>query len=153
MTEAAPGFFQFLSAMEVRFLQEREVGLDLYLSGMWGIVPSALAVAAGTTFLLAIFQAIPRRRHSIPVLLGLGLVALILGLLGSYVQYTAFLRPGGPPPRVIMEGIGPRPSRPGQEAAVLALPLLVGGATLAAALGGVLFLAVFGGPPKTRRKA
>jgi hypothetical protein len=154
MTEAAPGFLEFLRSMDLRIFQEREVGLDIYLSGVWGILPAALAVASLTVFFLAIFQAIPRRSHSIPLLLVLGVLGGSLGGCGSYLQYRARFRPEETPPRVLVEGRGKPPSaRPGGEAALLSLPLLLGGLTLAGDLLGSLFLALFGaadgagGPP------
>src|SRR2546426_7029097 len=87
MAEAAHGFSGSLRSMDLRVFQERELGLDVVLSGPWAILPCALAMALGTVFLLAVFQAIPRRRHSIPVLLGLGLLAAAIGLAGAYLQY------------------------------------------------------------------
>jgi len=143
MSILASGFFEFLRSMEPRVFQEREVGLDIYLSG-WGLIPAALLVASVTVFFLAIFQAIPRLRHSIPVLVALGVLAVGIGLLGTYLQYRAHLDPGRPPPRILTEGRGGNPdSRPGQAAALLSLPLLLGGVTLACDLGAVCFLALF----------
>jgi hypothetical protein len=147
MIPLASGFLEFLRSMDLRVFQEREVGLDIYLSG-WGIAPAALLVASATVFLLAIFQAIPRLRHSIPILVSLGVLAASIGLLGTYVQYRA-LEPGRPPPRILTDGRGGNPdSKPGQPAALLSLPLLLGGLTLACDLGGVCFIALFSSKPK-----
>ena len=148
----ASGFLEFLRSMDLRVFQEREVGLDIYLSG-WGIAPAALLVASGTVFLLAIFQAIPRLRHSIPVLILLGVLATGMGGIGTYLHYRSQLGPDRPPPRVLTEGRGGNPeSKPGQTAALLSLPLLLGGVVLAFDLAGVLFLVLFSGKPRDRKK-
>ncbi|MGH9362873.1 MAG: hypothetical protein ACRD2T_13245, partial [Thermoanaerobaculia bacterium] len=127
MGAPAPSFVEFLRSMDLRVFQEREVGLDIYLSGLWGVAPVVLAAASATAFFLAIFQAMPKRRHSVPVLLALGLLAGGIGLGGAYLNYRASLRAGEPPPRVLRDGRGGSPgAKPGQTEALLALPLLLG---------------------------
>ncbi len=146
-------FLDFLRSMDLRVFQERELGLDVYLSGLWGIIPVCLAVASATVFLLAIFQAIPLRRHSIPVLLGAGLLAAAIGLGGTYLQYKSQLRQDPPRPRILAEGKGGSPAeKPGQTEALLALPLLLGGTVLAGDLAGSLFLLIFWGKAAAKRK-
>jgi hypothetical protein len=146
-----PGLVDFLRSVDPRIFRDREVGLDIYLSGAWGVLPLALAVAVATVFLLAIFQAIPQRSHSVPVLLVLGLLASGSGALGSYLQYRSHLE--GSPPRVLAERPGSRaPANPGETAALLMLPLFLGGATLGGSLAGSLYLALFGGGKAPAKK-
>ena len=147
------GFFDFLRSMDPRVFQERDVGLDIYLSGPWGILPAAIAVALATVFLLAIFQVVPRRSRSVPIILVLGLLAAGIGLGGTYLQYRAQAQADGPPPRILTEGRGIRAgAKPGHTEALLALPLLLGGAALAMGVAGALFLLVLGGPGAGRGK-
>jgi nitric oxide reductase large subunit len=144
MDEPARSFLEFLRSMDLRVFQEREVGLDIYLSGMLAILPVALAIASATVFLLAIFQLIPLRRHSVAALLTAGFLAAAAGLAGAWVNYRGSLRPDAPPPRVISEGRGGNLAKPGQTEALLALPLLLGAGTLLADIGGSLFILAFG---------
>ncbi|MDM7914809.1 MAG: hypothetical protein QUU85_06005, partial [Candidatus Eisenbacteria bacterium] len=137
-------FIRFLRAIDLRVFQEREVGLDIYLSGLWALVPLALAVALSTVFLLSIFKAIPIRRHAIVLLLAGGAAAFAVGLGGTYLRHRQFSRADGPPPRVLVEGKGRVPSeKPGYSEGLLAIPLIIGGATLGGGLGGSLFLLAF----------
>ena len=146
MVEAFPtSFLDFLRAANWRAFQEREIGLDIYLSGWWAVLPVLLGVAAATAFLLAIFQTIPLRRHSIPVLLTLGVLAAVEGSCGTYLAYRRSLDPAAPPARVLAEGKNASSSpKPGHAEAVLSLPLVLGGGVLACSIGGSLFLLVFG---------
>jgi hypothetical protein len=146
MSENLRGFWAFLRSMDWRVFQEREIGLDIYLSGITAWIPLALAVASATVFLLAIFQWIPLRRHSIPVLLGAGALALAVGLLGTWIAYRAHLAENAPPARVVAEGKGGTPAeKPGQVEALLSIPCLLGSITLGADVGGSLFLLAFWG--------
>ena len=45
MSESLRGFLRFLRSVDLRVFQEREIGLDVYLSGFWAIAPLVLAVA------------------------------------------------------------------------------------------------------------
>ncbi len=153
MSETLGGFIRFLRAADLRAFQERELGLDIYLSGFWALLPLLLAVASATVFLLAIFQAIPRRRNAIAVLLSAGALAALVGLGGTFLRYRSTLSPDAPPPRVLVEGKGRDPAeKPGYREAILAIPLAIGGATLAADAAGVLFLLLFWGKDGPRRK-
>jgi hypothetical protein len=158
MNETTQGFIQFLRSMDLHIYQERDVGLDIYLSGPWGVLPLALAVASATVFALAILQIIPRVRHSIALLLAAGLLAAGIGLGGTYLQYRAQRAPGAPPPPIIAQGKGGTPeTKPGQTEALLALPLLLGGLTLAVDIAGTLFIVLAGGKgasaPQEKKKA
>ena len=62
--------FDLCRRAEYRFLlQERDFGLDIYLSGFWGLTPLLLAVAAGTLFLLSLFHVVPLRSRAVFMLL------------------------------------------------------------------------------------
>ena len=149
---------QFLSSMDLHIYQERDVGLDIYLSGFWGWFPMVLAVMSATVFALSILQLIPRVRHSIALLLGAGLLAAGIGVGGTYLQYRARQKPDAPPPAILTQGKGGTPeTKPGQTEALLALPLLLGGMVLAADIAGVLFIVLAGGAgressPETPKK-
>jgi hypothetical protein len=156
MNERASGFIDFLRSMDLHIYQERDVGLDIHASGLWAYLPLALAVVSGTVFLLAVFQLIPRRGHSIAILLAAGLLATAIGLAGTYLQYRALEKPDAPLPAILAPGRGGTPeSKPGQKEALLALPLLLGSLTLAADLGGAMFILLAGGaarPGKEKKK-
>lgn len=140
-------FLDLLRNANLRFLQEREVGLDVYLSGPWGIVPAVLAVVALTIFALALFHLIPWRSRSVPLILAAGLLALVVGVVGSYVEFLDWREPGGVAlPRVFTDGQGSVPVTDRQSAALLAVPALVGAATLALGVGCAVFLLLFGAP-------
>jgi hypothetical protein len=147
MVESLRGFLAFLRAVDLRIFQEREAGLDVYLSGFTALLPLFLGIAAATVFLLAIFKLIPFRRHSIPILLAVGLLAFLIGLAGAWSGYRSTLLPAeAPKPRVLVEGKGRDPgTRPGGKEAVLALPLVIGGSVLAGSVAGSLFLVLFWG--------
>ncbi len=146
MDEPQPSFFEFLRAMNLRVFQDREVGLDVYLSGFSAIAPAVLAIVSATVFLLAIFQLAPSRKHIVSILLVLGALAFGVGAAGAHGNYSAHVKPAAKPQRVVTDGRGGDPgSKPGQVEALLSLPLVVGSSALAANLAGVLFLAIFGG--------
>jgi hypothetical protein len=135
-------FWDFIRGADLRFYQERDLGLDLYHAGWPGIVLAALAVASAVVFLLAIFHVITTRRHVVGILLGLGLAAGSLGLATSYFHFERY---PSVERRIIRDTAGPRPANDGQRAAVVALPLLAGAGTLAACSLGCLYLAAFWG--------
>ena len=81
--EEKSGFFGYLMRADYRFLQERDLGIDLYNSGYCGLAVFVLAVAVVTIFLLSIFHMIPRRRHVTILLPGTGCLAFAFGLLGT----------------------------------------------------------------------
>jgi hypothetical protein len=136
------GFWDFIRLAEVRFYQERDLGLDLYHAGWPGLVLAALAVAAAVVFLLAIFHVITTRRHVVGILLVVGLCSSALGLSTSYIHFKGYPEVES---RIIRQTAGPRPVNDGQRAAIVALPLFVGAATLAACSLGCLYLAAFWG--------
>ena len=133
-------FLSYILGAELRFLQERTVGLDLYHSGFLGVLVFCWAVASATVFLLALFQVLPRRRHVTGLLLGLGALALCCGLTSSFLNFHALPVAAG---EIIRDSAGNPPVTREQEAAVIALPLLAGAATLSANALGCLYLALF----------
>jgi hypothetical protein len=135
-------FLDYILESDIRFYQERDLGLDLYHSGFFGLAPACLLVSSATIFLLAIFHLLPRRKHTLVLLLSLGGIALALGFTGSYLHFERLAEIGA---SLIRQAAGPLPVTKGQEAAVVALPLLVGGATLAMNLLGCAYLALFWG--------
>lgn len=136
----------FCRGAEYRFLlQERDFGLDVYLSGFWGLIPVALAVAAGTLFLLSLFHVVPRRTRAVYILLSLGVVALLVGMVGTYLNFQSTLDASGANlPRTFSEGAGTVPTTTGRQAALLALPLVLGVGVLAECLACSLFVTLFG---------
>jgi len=153
MDDTIQGFLPFLRSMDLRIFQERDIALDICLSGFWALMPVLLAIVSATVFLLAIFKIIPQRRHAIGILLAAGVAAAGIGLGGTWLRYKASLVPEAPPARVLVEGKGADPTaKPGRTEAVLALPLLLGGLTLAADFGGFLFLLMFWGENGRRKK-
>jgi hypothetical protein len=134
------GFFDLLGRAQFRFYQERDLGLDLYHNGWPGVALAGLAVAAIVVFLLAIFHVIPSRKHVTALLLGIGLVAALTGFATSYAHATHLEQLE---PRILRDTAGPRPTTEEQRAAIVALPLVVGGATLAVSGLGWLYIAVF----------
>lgn len=140
--------------MDLRVFGEREIGLDIYLSGVWGILPLVLGIVSATVFLLAIFKYIPIRKHSVLTLLAAGLIAAGVGLGGAYLGYRDSLNPAAPPHRIVREGKGGDPLlKPDQSKALLSLPLILGGAVLAADIAGALFLLIFWGNAGQEKKA
>ncbi len=141
-TEENVSYVEYIQSIRLRFLQERTVGLDLYHSGTLGILVFCLVVASATIFLLALFQAIPKRRHIVAMLVALGSLAFLLGVVASYLNFRAL------PTRadeIIRAAAGNAPVTRGQEAAIIALPLLLGGFTLVMNLLGCLYLGLFWG--------
>ena len=138
-------FLETIKQVDLSFYQEREVGLDIYLSGVWGWVPVALAVVSGSIFFLAIFHIVPLRRHSIPLLLFTGFVALAVGLIGTYLNFSKFLQTtDGPVPEIFERGTGRQPQSDSDRVTLLSLPLLLGVLVIAESLGWSLFLLIFG---------
>ncbi len=135
-------FVDYISGAKFRFLQERLVGLDLYYSGTLGLVVFCLFVAVATVFTLAIFQVIAKRRHVVSLLLGLGGTSFLLGLTCSYMNFQTLLEGRGD---FVRASAGALPVERGQEAVVIALPLLLGGMTLGLGLFGCLYLSLFWG--------
>ncbi len=142
--------FDLCRRAEYRFLlQERDFGLDIYLSGFWGLTPLLLAVAAGTLFLLSLFHVVPLRSRAVFLLLSLGFVAFLVGLIGAYMNFQSaaevadsILLP------TFTEGTGTLPNTIARRSALLALPLVLGLGVLAECLGCSLFVAFFGAREK-----
>jgi hypothetical protein len=138
--EETPGFFGYLLEADYRFLQERDLGFDLYNSGYCGLLVCVFAVAAATIFFLSIFHLIPQRKHVTLLLLGTGGLSLAFGLLGSWLNYSRIAEAGE---RLFSTVGGAAPATTGQEAAIMALPLATGCACLLASLAGYLYLVAF----------
>lgn len=138
--ETLSQFLQFVRGSQFRFYQERDIGLDLYHCGLPGILLGALVVATVLVFLLAIFHAIPARRHVLGLLLGFGFSALLLGAGTSFFNFKTLPEREA---RVIRGTAGPQPANEAQRAAVIALPLVLGAGTFAAGALGCLYMAVF----------
>lgn len=130
-------FWEFVRWGQYSHYQERDLFLDLYQHGWPGVLLGLSAVACAVVFLLAIFHVITERRHVVRILLGLGLVAAVTGFAASYVHFRGI--------EAWAPRVHPRPDTQEQLAAVLALPLIAGGATLAGALLGCLYMAAFWG--------
>jgi len=141
-SEESRSFIEFISSAQFRFLQERMLGLDLYYSGYLGIAVFCLAIAMLTVFVLAIFLIIPRRTHVLCLLLLIGVLAASLGTAASYLNFKALLAGSE---KMIQVSAGPAPVNAPQRAAVIALPLLLGGLTLALSLLGCVYMALFWG--------
>jgi hypothetical protein len=133
-------FWEYVRHAQFRFYQERDVGLDLYHAGWSSTLTAVLFVAAAVVFLLSIFHVIPARRHVVGLLLGLGLAAALLGTGSTYFHWRSL--PAGEE-RLIRETAGPRPANAQQQAAVVALPLVVGVATLALGCAGCVYMYFF----------
>ncbi len=132
-------FWEFIRASELRFYQQRDLGLDLYSTGFPGVALFALAVASVLIFLLAIFHVIPVKRHVVALLLGIGIAAGSTGFLTSYWNATRFATLESS----VVPAAGAAPANDAQLAAVLALPLVVGGLTLVADILGCVYMALF----------
>ncbi|MCH2579678.1 MAG: hypothetical protein MK133_00585 [Planctomycetes bacterium] len=98
------GFLGYLLEADFRFLQERDLGLDLYNSGPCGLIVFVLTVAAATIFFLSIFHLIPQRKHVTLLLLGTSGLAFAFGLLGTWLNHLQ------------LEEVGAGQSRSGSEA-------------------------------------
>ena len=148
--EEKSGFFSYLLKSELRFLQERNLGFDLYNSGYCGLAVFVLAIITITGFFLAIFNVIPLRRHVTILLPGSGSLALAAGLLGSWLNFrqldevsaALFSKAGGAAPVSI-----------GQQAAILAIPLATGLVAMAISLAGYLYHVVFWASALLKTKA
>lgn len=138
--DGGPSFIEYILRSDWRFLQEREIGLDLYQSGALGVAVCALGVASATVFFLALFQILPRPRHIAGLLGGLGLVAALVGLAATYWNFTSLATQVD---EIVSEAAGPRPVTLGQEAVVVALPLLLGISILFTNIAGCAYLALF----------
>jgi hypothetical protein len=86
-------------------------------------------------FLLAILHVVPARKHVLRLLLGIGLLAALVGGLTSLHHFGA---PDGWPAR-----IEPYPDTEEQAKAVVLLPLATGALTAALGVLGALYMAVF----------
>ncbi len=146
-------FIDLVMSSDLRFYQERALGLDLYHSGYAGLIVFCLAIASATVFLLAIFHVIGSRKQTTLILLGLGLLAFLIGLGGAYLNYRSLPDAES---TLIRETAGTLPTVPEQAAAVIALPLLCGVVTLCADSIAFLYLAIFWGagvrPDEPRRR-
>ncbi|HVR74984.1 MAG TPA: hypothetical protein VMT52_11655 [Planctomycetota bacterium] len=130
-------FWEFVRRGQYRHFQERDLFLDLYQNGWPGVLLGLTTVACGVVFLLAIFHVITERRHVVRILLGLGLIAAATGFAASYVHFRGI--------EAWAPRVQPRPDTQEQLAAILALPLIAGAATLAGALLGCIYMAAFWG--------
>jgi hypothetical protein len=140
-------FLEYLSSCDLRFYQERDLVLDLAYAGWPGLVCAALAVASATVFAVALFHVIPSRKRVVLLLAGLSFVSVVAGLLGTYLHYRGLPAAAA---RLIHESAGAQPHSVGQEAAVLALPLVLAALTAACNAAGSLFLALFWGKGPAR---
>ncbi len=151
--EEKTSFIDFVMSSDLRFYQERALGLDLYHSGYAGLAVFCLAIASATVFLLAMFHVIGSRKHTTMILLGLGVLAFAIGVGGTYLNYAALPDSEA---TLIRDTAGPPPSVPEQAAAIVTLPLLCGGVTLCFDAIAFLYLAIFWGagvrPDESRRR-
>ena len=143
-------FLDFVRGMQLRFYQERDLGLDLYHSGWAGVLLAGLAVAALLVFVLAIFHVIPKVRHVTGLLLCLGMGALLLGAGTSYAHFRGLPEVE---PHIIRATAGPPPVNDAQRAAVVSLPLAVGALTFAGSTLGCAYMAIFWGGVLLKKKA
>tara|TARA_B100001167_G_C16685883_1_gene264629 strand:- start:87 stop:590 length:504 start_codon:yes stop_codon:yes gene_type:complete len=138
--EEKSGFFGYLMRADYRFLQERDLGIDLYNSGYCGLAVFVLAVAVVTIFLLSIFHMIPRRKHVTILLPGTGCLAFAFGLLGTWLNHLRLEEVG----KVLFSAAGGTlPVNVPQQAAIVILPLATGIAVLIASLAGYIYLLAF----------
>ena len=138
--EEKSSFFGYLMRADYRFLQERDLGIDLYNSGYCGLAVFVLAVAVVTIFLLSIFHMIPRRRHVTILLPGTGCLAFAFGLLGTWLNHLRIEEVG----KVLFSATGGTlPVNVSQQAAIVILPLATGIAVLIASLAGYIYLLAF----------
>ncbi len=144
--------FEFIKGANYRYwIQEREWGLDVYLSGPWGWAPAFLIASITTVFFLALFHLIPGRKRSIPLMISCGLLALLIGLAGTYLKTSDYLEAegGGKTPRIFTLGQGRKPNHPEHEAALLSVPAYVGGGAFVGSFLCSGFLLIFGGRSKS----
>jgi len=135
-----PGFVEYVFSADLRFLQERRLPLDLYFSGFGGMAVFCLTVASCTVFFLALFQLFARKRHVVSVLLGMAVATLATGW-GT--TWSNFHRLGQPGVVIVRPEAGASPVNLGQEAAVVAFPLLLGTIAFLGDVLGCIYLAVF----------
>lgn len=134
------GFLGYLLEADYRFLQERDLGLDLYNSGSCGLIVFVLTVAAATIFFLSIFHLIPQRKHVTFLLLGTSGLAFAFGLLGTWLNHLRLEEVG----KVLFNATGGTlPVNVSQQAAIVILPLATGIAVLIASLAGYIYLLAF----------
>ena len=134
------GFLGYLLEADYRFLQERDLGLDLYNSGSCGLIVFVLTVAAATIFFLSIFHLIPQRKHVTLLLLGTSGLAFAFGLLGTWLNHLRLEEVG----KVLFSAAGGTlPVNVAQQAAIVILPLATGIAVLIASLAGYIYLLAF----------
>lgn len=138
--EEQAGFLSYILKTDYRFLQERDLGFDLYNSGWCGLAVFVLAIITTTIFFLAIFNVIPLRRHITLLLPGPGCLALAIGLLGTWLNYRGLDDGGG---TLFSEAGGAVPVSIGQQAAIVILPLGAGIVTLLISVSGYLYLLTF----------
>lgn len=142
MKESVSAFLEFLRQSQLRFYQERDLGLDLYHNGAPGVFLGFLVAASALVFLFAIFHVIPERKHVVRLLLGFGILAFLCGLGTSFLHFQWLPEVEE---RLIRPSAGPLPVSEGQKAAVVCLPLVVGALTLVADTLGCLYMAFFWG--------
>ena len=138
----ATSLWELVSRSELRFYQQRDLGLDLYLTGIPGILLVLFGIASAVVFLLAIFHVIPIRRHIVALLVTLGTLAVITGTATTYwdAHHPSEFEVQFYQQRSIA---GPVPQREEQWAAVIAFPLFVGVLTCAANVCGCLYMMAF----------
>ncbi len=140
--EENPSFLEFILSSNWKFYQERTLPLDLFHSGYLGVSVACLAIASITVFLLAMFHIIPSRKHTILLLLSLGVLTLGLGVTTSWLNFR------GLPDNVeelVRKSAGNDPSVDEDVAAVYALPLAIGSAAGLFNVLALSYLAVFWG--------
>ena len=135
-------YWSFLIQSQFSFYQQRDLGLDLYHTGLPGILLAVFGISSVVVFLLAIFHLIAVKKHVVTLLLSQGVLAGLTGFLASYwnVSHLAEVETN-----LIRETAGPLPADAGQLAAVVALPLIVGTVTLIGDVCGCLYMAIFWG--------
>ena len=139
-------FVEFLQRISPQYLQERDVPLDLYLSGVWSWIPLALFIVCATIFVLAIFHVIPKRRHSVSLLFLLAVGVLLVGGGSAHLNFTTYILDTEAPQSAIFTAAkGRAPETDAHRATLLCLPLLMAITTAAISIVGGFFVLVFGG--------
>ena len=129
-----------MRSADFKFYQQRDLGLDLYFAGWPAVLIGVALIASVLVFLLAIFHVIPRKRHVVTLLLGLGVAAAAAGLALSYVHAAGIEQYA---PKLVHEAAGTAPQTSEQLAAIVALPLVVGAITLTLNVLGCLYMGIF----------
>ena len=142
-------FWEYVKQSQLRFFEERDLSIDLCNNGWPGWLVGALFVATVVVFLLAIFHAIPARRHVTGLLLGLGLTAALAGAATSYVHWSNLPAVEA---RLFRDPASPHPTTDAQKGAIVALPLFLGAATLVLGVAGCLYMGVFWATAKGKPK-